>query len=39
MGAGEVIRSHVESLARGINVANASPDSAGPAEARLAPPR
>ena len=29
MGAAEVIRGHVESLARGINVANAAPDSAG----------
>ena len=29
MGASEVIRGHVESLARGINVPNASPDAAG----------
>ncbi len=29
MGASEVIRGHVESFARGINVANASPDDAG----------
>ncbi len=29
MGAAEVIRGHVESLARGINVANATPDGSG----------